>query len=275
MTARGEEERVSLQVEGPGHHKVMAAFEGADPITRIAIAANDAQVTAVKGRHRVQLGGHWGQGSDRAAVMYLLAGPKEEVKRSDDVMRVVAALLESAGPDVVMARLTGGVFGTAAGRRVVAAKAKPARSLATPLPAVSLPELPLDEATRRWAERKEAMLRDNDVVTAVELAGVTGSSAVNKSSRANEWRSNGRIFGVNDGKQWVYPLFQIKEGRPHKLVSEVLRLLRPKMTDWEIFAWFTAPDMWSCQGRKPKDLLDESPKAVVEAARHAVADTWD
>jgi sirohydrochlorin ferrochelatase len=202
--------------------------------------------------------------------MYLLAGSKEEVKRSDDVMRVVAALLESAGPDVVMARLTGGVFGAASGRGGVAAKAGQASS-----PEVPLPEAPLNEAARRWAERKEAMLRDNDVVTAVELAGMTGSTAINKSSRANEWRSDGRIFGVNDGKQRVYPLFQIKEGRPHELVGQLLRLLRPKMTDWEIFAWFTAPDMWSCQGRRPVDLLDESPKAVVEAARHAVADTWD
>ena len=29
----------------------------------------------------------------------------------------------------------------------------------------------------RWGERKEAMLRDNDVVTAAELAEVTGSTA--------------------------------------------------------------------------------------------------
>ena len=266
MIVPNEEESVSLQVEGPGHHKVMAAFEGADPITRVAIAANDAQVTVVKGHHSVHLGGRQGLGSERAAVMYLLAGSKEEVKRSDDVMRVVAALLETAGPDVVMARLTGGFFGGASKHR----RAVPARGK---LPPAS--KSPSDEAARRWAERKEAMLSDNDVATAAELAEMTGSTAANKASRANEWRSDARIFGVNDGKQWVYPLFQIKEGRPHKVVAEVLRLLRPKMTDWEIFAWFTAPDMWSCRGRLPKDLLDENPEAVVEAARHAVADTWD
>jgi hypothetical protein len=204
--------------------------------------------------------------------MYLLAGSKEEVKRSDDVMRVVAALLETAGADVVMARLTGGVFGDAPKNR----RAGPARRrLPTVVSSPSMPNTPSEEAARRWAERKEAMLRDNDVVTAAELADVTGSTAANKASRANEWRSDGRIFGVNDGRQLVYPLFQIKEGRPHKVVGEVLQLLRPKMTDWEIFAWFTAPDMWSCRGRAPKDVLDENPEAVVEAARHAVADSWD
>ena len=118
------------------------------------------------------------------------------------------------------------------------------------------------------------MLHENDVMAAAELAEVTGISAANKGSRADEWRSNGCIFGVNDGRQWAYPLFQIKKGQPHMVVAEVLRLLRPKMTDWEIFAWFTAPDIWSCQGRLPKDLLDENSEVVLEAARHAVADTW-
>jgi len=54
---------------------------------------------------------------------------------------------------------------------------------------------------RRWTERNGAILRDNDVATAAELAEMTGSTAANKASQANEWWSDGRIFGVNDGKQ--------------------------------------------------------------------------
>jgi hypothetical protein len=254
-------DRVDLQVQGPGHHKIMAAFEGADPITRIAIAQNDARVTVFKGRRKVHVGGRQGQGSGNGAVMYLLSGRKEDVKRSDDILRMVVALLETAGPDAVMERLTGSIL------------PKEAHPTAA-LPPLSPPS-PFLDAAHRWAERKDAMLQDNDTATASQLAGLTGSTAANKASRANEWRVDGRIFGVHSGRRLVYPLFQLKEGRPREVVGEVLRHLRPKMTDWEIFAWFTVPDTWSCHGRRPMDVLDHEPEAVVEAARHAGAETWD
>jgi hypothetical protein len=267
MTATGKAEKLNLQIEGPGRYKVMADFEGADPITRVAITGKDAQVTIVEGPRKMYLGGKHQPDSGKAAVMYLLAGAKEEVKRSDDVMRIVAALLQTAGPDAVMERLAG-----ITGPRNAGSTEPSSKPTADTVPASRSTS---GEAARRWAERKEAMLRDNEVATAVELARITSSNAANRASRASEWRANDRIFGVHNGRQLVYPLFQIKEGRPHGIVGEVLKRLRPKMTDWEIFAWFTAPDMWSCRGRAPKDLLDEEPEAVIEAARHAVAESWD
>lgn len=132
-----------------------------------------------------------------------------------------------------------------------------------------------EAAALRWAERKAAILRDHDVVTAAQLANPAGSAEPDQVSRVDEWRSSGRLFGVHDGTQVVYPLFQIKEGQPHPVVQEVLQHLRPPMADWEIFAWFTASDTWACRGRLPKDLLDDDPDAVIEAARHEVAERWD
>lgn len=259
MSATDEAGKVSLQIEGPGRHKVMAAFEGADPITRVAIGGNDARVTIIEGPRKMYLGGQERPDPSKAAVVYLLSGDKNEVKRSDDVMRIVTALLQTDGPDAVMGRLTGQT-------EVIAEPGAEGLSAA---------RHPSKETTRRWAERKRAMLHDNEVATAAELAELTGSEAANRASRANEWRTSHRIFGVKNGRQFVYPLFQIKEGQPHEIVAEVLRRLQPRMTDWEIFAWFTAPDMWSCRGRAPKDLLDEDREAVIEAARHAVAGSWD
>jgi hypothetical protein len=264
-----EAEKLNLQIEGPGRHKIMAALEGSDPFTRVAITESDARVTVVKGSRKMYLGGQHQPGSGKAAVLYLLSGTKDEVQRSDDVMRIVTALLQTAGPDAVMERLVGMTTRSTEAERPTEADAGPVADK------VPVSESSFEEAARRWAERKEAMLRDNGVATAAELAEITGSKAANKASRANEWRAGSRIFGVNDGRQLVYPLFQIKEGRPRKVMAEVLSRLRPKMTDWEIFAWFTAPDMWSCRGRAPKDLLDENPEAVIEAARHAVAESWD
>lgn len=55
----------------------------------------------------------------------------------------------------------------------------------------------------------------------------------------------------------------------------VLDHLHRRLSDNEIAAWLTAPDTWTCKGQRPIDLLDDDSEAVVEAARHAVADTWD
>ena len=58
-------------------------------------------------------------------------------------------------------------------------------------------------------------------------------------------------------------------------MSAVLSHLHRRLSDSEIVAWLAAPDTWSCQGQRPLDLLGDDPDAVIEAARHTTADTWD
>ena len=270
MAKRSEVETVSLRVAGPGRYKVLAALEGSDPVTRVAITGNDATVTVEGGTKPLRLGGEAGPGSNKAAVMYLLSGPKRTVKRYDDVMRHVETLLETEGPDAVMQRLTKETHQAAQAMSVVEGVARSERDNV-----LSPPPSPPTEAARRWAERKVAMLRENDHATGPELGRLTGSRAKNLAERASSWRREGRVFAVNDGSRDVYPLFQIKGDKPHPVVAEVLKRLRPKLSDWEVFAWFTAPDTWTCEGRPPKDLLDSDPDSVLEAARHTVAESWD
>jgi hypothetical protein len=58
-------------------------------------------------------------------------------------------------------------------------------------------------------------------------------------------------------------------------MTAVIDHLRRRLSDAEIVAWMAAPDTWACRGRQPLDLLDDEPETVIEAARHATADTWD
>lgn len=51
--------------------------------------------------------------------------------------------------------------------------------------------------------------------------------------------------------------------------------LSRRLSDAEIVAWLDAPDTWTCKGQRPLDLLENDPEAVIEAARHATACTWD
>ncbi len=261
MARQAEVETVNLRVSGPGRYKVLAGLAGSDTVTRVALADKDAKVTVEGGARPFHLGGRDGAASDKAAVLYMVAGDRKTVQRFDDVMRHVEALLETAGPEKVMEML---LDSQVKGRRDPVASAPPA-----PVTAASA------DMARRWAERKAAMLRDNDHATGPELGRLVGSRARNSAERASSWRRSGRIFAVSDGSRDVYPLFQIKADKPHPVVADLLVVLRRRLSDWEIFAWFTAPDIWSCEGRPPKDLLDSAPEAALEAARHATAEHWD
>ena len=271
MTRRNQEEAVHLQVAGPDRYKVLAALESHDPVTRVSLTDIDATVTVGGCSRRLIVNTKRRIAHNEVAVMYLLSGPEGTVKLYDAVIKHVEMLVALEGFEAVKQWLAGSLLEAPISQ--LTPEADPAE-----LPhhrAVPSRSAPSSEAARKWAERKASMLRDNDHATGPELGRLTGSRAKNLAERASSWRRVGRVFAVNDGSRDIYPLFQIKENLPHPVVENAIRLLRPKLSDWEIFAWFTAPDTWTCEGRPPKDLLDTDPDSVLEAARHAVAENHD
>jgi hypothetical protein len=125
---------------------------------------------------------------------------------------------------------------------------------------------------RRWAAAREAFLAEHESVTAPELARLTGSRSTNPSARAHSWVKANRIFSVNDGTGERYPLFQLREGLPLPQLAELLPILRRKLSNWQIALWFTSPNAWVGEWRRPIDVLAERPDVVVDAARHEVGE---
>ena len=125
---------------------------------------------------------------------------------------------------------------------------------------------------RRWADARAAFLADHESVTAPELARLTGSRSINPSARAHSWAKANRIFSVNDGTGERYPLFQLREGQPLPQLAEILPILKRKLSNWQIALWFTAPNAWVGDWRRPIDLLTDSPDVVIDAARHEVGE---
>jgi hypothetical protein len=80
------------------------------------------------------------------------------------------------------------------------------------------------------------------------------------------------VFSVNDGSRERFPLFQLHEGQPIPAVANIIQLLRPKLSYWQIAFWFTTPNAWTGGWRAPCELLASEPERVVEAARHEVAE---
>ena len=131
-----------------------------------------------------------------------------------------------------------------------------------------------EHEARRWKEIRDGFLEEHKSVTAPELAKLTGSKAGNPSSRAYTWAKKGLIFSVNDGSADRYPLFQLRpdDGKPRPEIKAILEVLKSKLSNWQVAIWFTAPNAWTGDWRRPVDLLDKDPAAVLVAARQEVAE---
>lgn len=121
---------------------------------------------------------------------------------------------------------------------------------------------------RRQAELQSAFLRSVELLTSAEVGQLGRSVARNASALASRWKKEGRLFAVPSGRADLYPAFQFDaHGQPRPVVAEVLRHFAGE-SDWARALWWTSPSGW-LGGRRPIDVLDAEPQAVVEAARRS------
>jgi hypothetical protein len=139
------------------------------------------------------------------------------------------------------------------------------------------PELPTPAAVlqaRRNAEARSALFAEFGALRSAEVAELAGSRAANRAALANRWRGEHRVVAVRVGDELLYPGFQFtSEGTPHPTVSSALGELRSNepLSDWQAALWFVAANGW-LGGRRPVDLLDAEPDAVVDAAAREAAE---
>lgn len=124
----------------------------------------------------------------------------------------------------------------------------------------------LDQA-RRNAEFRADLLERYEVLDAGQVHRLYGSKADNTAALAGRWRSAGKIFGVEHRGRLLYPAFQFDDaGRPKPVVAEILQALGGRGA-WQVASWFTAPNGWLPDDRRPVDVMDTDPDAVAAAAR--------
>lgn len=138
-------------------------------------------------------------------------------------------------------------------------------------PDLAVPTPPVVLQARRNAEARTQLLNEFGALTAAQVAELAGSEAKNTSALAGRWRREGRLIAVDHQGTVYYPGFQLDpEGRPRAVVAEVLNHLdQLDTTPWQQALWFMAANGW-LDGRRPVDLLDDQPGAVVSAAEAAV-----
>ncbi|MHB8293647.1 MAG: hypothetical protein ACYDH5_03285 [Acidimicrobiales bacterium] len=109
-------------------------------------------------------------------------------------------------------------------------------------------------------------------LTSAQVSDFAGSQAHNRKALAARWRAEGRVFAVTrSGRAW-YPGFQFgPDGQLRPVVGDVVRLLHPIMSDWEIALWFVGANGW-LEGDRPVDRLDHDAEAVLGAATAEVVE---
>jgi hypothetical protein len=139
------------------------------------------------------------------------------------------------------------------------------------VPDLDLPSDATVVLARRNAKRRAELLREFGALSGEQIAQER-SRAANRHALAARWRKEGRIFGVPYRGHTLYPAFQFdKEGALRPAIARVLAALpREQMSAWETALWWTAAN-GRLDGRRPVDLLDSEPEAVVAAA-HVLAE---
>jgi hypothetical protein len=135
------------------------------------------------------------------------------------------------------------------------------------VPDLEMPSEAMTILARRNAKRRAEVLQEFGALTGEQIAEER-SRAANRHALAARWRKEGKLFGVPYRGQILYPAFQFDDdGGLRPVISDVLAALpRDQMSDWEIALWWTAAN-GLLDGRRPVDLLDTDPRAIVLAGR--------
>ncbi len=193
---------------------------------------------------------------------FLVPGAQSDPAGAAEVLEAAIKLTRKVGPAEVMKLLTA----TAHVRRSPPARPVIERADISPTQDTAAGE------AERWPALRCGFLAQYKSVTAPKLAHFTGSKAKNQSARAHDWVKAGRIFSVNDGAAELYPLFQLREGQPIPVLDDILKVLTPALSSWQVAFWLTTPNAWTGSWRAPVDILTSEPGKALEAARHEVAD---
>ena len=129
---------------------------------------------------------------------------------------------------------------------------------------------------RRNAAARYELLQEVGALTAEQVADLAGTRAANRRATASRWQQERQIFAVTHQGVRLFPAFQFdpEAHRPKPVVRQVLQTLPEQLMrgGWQLALWWTTPTAW-LDWRRPLDLMDEQPEAVVEAAGHE-RDEW-
>ncbi|MBP1203006.1 hypothetical protein JOD97_001020 [Duganella sp. 1411] len=135
------------------------------------------------------------------------------------------------------------------------------------------PIRPYDPVQERLRQRAAtAILNGTEWLTSTEVdALVPGSGKrINSHARANRLLSEGKVFAIEHGGKKRYPRYAFDPlGNPYPAIRDVLQLFG-KASPLRVASWFESSSV-ALNGRRPREVLEADPTAVVLAAREHIA----
>ena len=119
-------------------------------------------------------------------------------------------------------------------------------------------------------EAKSFIRASGQFRTVPDLAELLRVEIHDLDQQLNEWKDRREIFSIQDGTEGeLFPAFAFDSNRGPRVseaIPRVLEIFGDKLSDWGIAAWFIAGSSY-LDGDSPKDLVEETPNRVIEAAR--------
>lgn len=148
-------------------------------------------------------------------------------------------------------------------------------SVPTPAPSSqdlldSLPIRELDPVVERLRLRAaQAVLSGTEWLTARQLGQRANPDAVNKHDFANRLLNSRRIFAIQHHGQNRFPAYALTDqGQPLPAIAQVMAIL-DGYEPQRLASWFESASS-QLGGRRPREVIQQDPQAVVSAAREHV-----
>jgi hypothetical protein len=126
---------------------------------------------------------------------------------------------------------------------------------------------------RMLEDGKRFILASGEFRTVSDLAKLLGVDSHKLYQQLNAWKKLGEIFSIPEGTEGeLFPLFALDRRRGLQVfeaVPKILQIFGDTLSGWAVAGWFVAACSY-LDDQSPKDLLEEDPEWVIEAARDEI-----
>jgi len=122
------------------------------------------------------------------------------------------------------------------------------------------------------ADAQQKILNSSQWLTADQLYTFAVSTGQNLCTTPNEWLSKGMIFSISNEETELFPLYALNPNAGYVLAKELVNIIevfRERKDGWGMAYWFGSANGF-LGGRRPQDLLQTDPEAVLAAAKDEV-----
>ncbi|AEF41964.1 hypothetical protein [Hoyosella subflava] len=149
------------------------------------------------------------------------------------------------------------------------------RALGPAMHAIKEPTSPqLARAVQATENKWRAIDAEFELLTSRDVAAALGSRSSSPRGFTADQRKAGKLLAIRWGNQYRYPGFQIRDGHVLPVIQQLISLADD--SEWSpesLTMWLCTPTGW-LSDKRPVDLLNGDPNAILDAARSEFTTEW-